>query len=220
MKKNLIFLTTLCCSAGAAPYYLPQPAGGALTPYDWQPTWRVDALYAIGSGHTIDTAGFRTGLELYNNGDSPIRHQFGTCVGPQWGTEHRHHIRRKLCTIPLTLGYTLNIGLTDNFFLFLGGKAGWALGHYKERSATHRISESCHGFTFAARGKGEALALQKRDVGGYISFSLAFIGVCSRRKQCRRIRRSFGILSYRYRRGVDGRIPLKGGLARVFGRAL
>ena len=152
MKKTLIYLTTLCCSAGAAPYYLPQPAGGALTPYDWQPTWRMDALYAIGSGPTIDTAGFRTGLELYNNGDSPIRHQFGTCVGPQWGTEHRHHIRRKLCTIPLTLGYTLNIGLTDNFFLFLGGKAGWALGHYKERSATHRISESCHGFTFAAGG--------------------------------------------------------------------
>lgn len=156
MKKALIYLTTLCCSAGAAPYYLPSPAGGALTPYDWQPTWRLDALYAIGDHHTPDTAGFRTGLELYNNRESGIRHQFGIGTAPQWGTGHHSHhgerLHQKLCTIPLTLGYTLNLGLTDHLFLFLGGKAGWALGHYKERSTTWRESESCHGFHFSAGG--------------------------------------------------------------------
>lgn len=156
MKKTLIPLTALCCTASAAPYYLPTPAGGALTPYDWQPTWRLDALYASGANHTPDTAGFRTGLELYSNGEAPIRHQFGICIAPQWGSENRHEhgerLRQRLSLFPLTAGYTLNIGLADNIFLFMGGKAGWAMGHYKEEGPDWHQSSSCHGFTFNAGG--------------------------------------------------------------------
>ena len=156
MKKALIYLTALCCSASAAPYYLPTPAAGALTAADWQPTWRIDALYGFGARHTPDTSGFRTGLELYSNRNSGIRHQFGFCVAPQWGTgSHTYHgepIHQSLCTIPLTFGYTLNIGLEEDVFLFLGGKAGWATGYYKENSPTRRDSGSCHGFTFSAGG--------------------------------------------------------------------
>lgn len=156
MKKILTYLTALCCTAGAAPYYLPQPPGGALTPYDWQPTWRMDMLCAIGAHHAPDTAGFRTGLELYSNATSPIRHQFGACVGPQWGNSHHicrgEHLHEHLCTIPLTLGYTLNLELMKGVFLYLGGKAGWAVGRYTRRGDTRRESGSHQGFTFAAGG--------------------------------------------------------------------
>lgn len=156
MKKALVYLSILCPSALAAPYYLTTPAGGGLTPYDWQPTQSLEGLYALGTGDTPDTAGFRYGLELYNNRADPIRHEFGINAAPQWGDGHRrrHDVRahQDLFLLPITAGYTLNIGLGEDIFLFLGGKAGWAVGHYKEKSHLHRESCTCNGFTFSAGG--------------------------------------------------------------------
>ena len=54
--------------------------------------------------------------------------------------------------MPMTAGYTLNIGLGESTFLYLGGKAGWAVGHYKEHSEIEHDSHSFNGFTFSAGG--------------------------------------------------------------------
>lgn len=156
MKKIPLYLLALCTAAGAAPYYLPTPPAGGLTPADWQPNWRLQGLYAVGAKHTPDTWGFRSGLELYSNEDSAIRHEFGINAAPQWGDGHRrrHDARahQDLFLLPITAGYTLNIGLGEDTFLFLGGKAGWAVGHYKEKSHLHRESTTCNGFTYSAGG--------------------------------------------------------------------
>lgn len=156
MKNTLICYALLCGSAAAAPYYLPSPQPGQLTPYDWQPTWRVDGLYAIGGSDTPDTWGFRTGFDLYSNGEARIRHQFSVHAAPQWGDGHRHRYEDRteqdLFHLPLTAGYTLNLGFTDEFFLFLGGKAGWAFGHYKEKGRLYHESKSYNGFTFTVGG--------------------------------------------------------------------
>lgn len=154
MKKALVYLSILCPSALAAPYYLTTPAGGGLTPYDWQPTQSLEGLYALGTGDTPDTAGFRYGLELYNNRADPIRHEFTLNAAPQWGNDHttRQHQRtsQHLFHLPATLGYTINIALSEPIFLMLGGKAGWAWGRYKEKSSSHHESDTYNGFTFSA----------------------------------------------------------------------
>ena len=156
MKKAFIYLTTLCCTAGAAPYYLPTPPAGGLSPYDWQPTYQVEAQYAVGAKHTPDTWGFRGSLQLYSNGDEQIRHEFGLNLAPQWGSGHcsRDSWRssQDLFLMPMTAGYTLNIGLGESTFLYMGGKAGWAVGRYKEHSEVYHESHSFNGFTFSAGG--------------------------------------------------------------------
>ncbi len=152
MKKSLITLCLLGSCASAAPYYLPTPAPGALTNYDWQPTVRLEGLYAIGASHTPDTAGFRLGQNLYSPGDSSIRHEFGMQIAPQWGSGHSHHCHQDIFMAPLTGGYTLNLGLTEDVYLYLGGKAGWAFGRLKDEAPTHRESGSFNGFTFSAGG--------------------------------------------------------------------
>ncbi len=156
MKCALLFLCLLGGCAAAAPYYLPTPQPGALTSADWQPTIRLEGLYAIGASHTPDTAGFRLGQNLYSSADSRIRHEFDMQVAPQWGSGHRtryaHRSHQDIFMAPLTGGYTLNLGLTDDVYLFLGGKAGWAFGHYKEKSDVHKESGSFNGFCFTAGG--------------------------------------------------------------------
>lgn len=165
MRKTLIYLSILCPSTLAAPYYLPAPPGGGLTPYDWQPTGSLEALYALGSGDTPDTAGFRCGLELYNNGEDAIRHEFSLHAAPQWGnghmTRHQHRASQHLCLVPATLGYTINIRITNPIFLMAGGKIGWAWGRYKEKSAIHHESGDCSGFTFSA-GAGIKIQCSER----------------------------------------------------------
>ena len=149
MKKKFILLCLLCGSASAAPYYLPTPEPGALTNEDWQPTIRLEGLYAIGASHTPDTVGFRLGQNLYSPGDSSIRHEFGIQIAPQWSTGDHH---QDIFLAPLTGGYTLNLGITDNIDIFLGGKAGWAFGHLKDNFPIHHDSGSFNGFTFSVGG--------------------------------------------------------------------
>lgn len=156
MKKIPLYLLCMCAAASAAPYYLPTPPGGGLTPYDWQPTHTLEGMYAIGTGHTPDTGGFRCGTQLYNTGAGDIRHEFGISIAPQWGSGHRsrddYRARQNLFLMPASLGYTLNINLVDSLFLTLGGRGGWAWGHYRERSDVHRESGSFNGFSFSAGG--------------------------------------------------------------------
>ncbi len=161
MKKLLIFLSCFSAAASAAPYYLATPPGGGLTPADWQPTYSLEGLYAVGQKNTPDTAGFRGGLELYSNGDAGIRHEFSVQIAPQWGNGHRHRDEARasqhLFLAPVTLGYTLNIAIAEPVFLTMGGKAGYAWGHYKESAASHHESGACGGFTFSA---GAGLRIQ------------------------------------------------------------
>lgn len=156
MKKTLLFLCLMSGAVSAAPYYLPTPPAGGLMPYDWQPTWRLEGLYAVGASHTPDTWGVRGSMQLYSNGESQIRHEFGLNLAPQWGDGHRHRdgwrANQDLFLMPLTAGYTLNLELGKDTFIFLGAKAGWAWGHYKERSKVHHESGSFNGFTFSAGG--------------------------------------------------------------------
>lgn len=154
MKKTPLYLLSMCAVASAAPYYLPTPPGGGLTPYDWQPDKSLEGLYAIGARHTPDTGGFRCGLQLFNTGTGSIRHEFTASVAPQWGSGHRNRYeqraRQNIFLMPATMGYTLNINLAGDLFLSLGGRAGWAWGHYKEHSPAHRESGSFSGFSFSA----------------------------------------------------------------------
>lgn len=156
MKTTLFCLCLLAGSAAAAPYYLPSPQPGALTDADWQPTNRLEGLYAIGASHTPDTAGFRLGQSLYSPADSSIRHEFSLQIAPQWGsghrTRHEHRSHQDIFLAPLTGGYTLNLGITEDIYLCLGGKAGWAFGHYKEKSSVCKESGYVNGFTFSAGG--------------------------------------------------------------------
>lgn len=156
MKKHLVSLFTLCSSAVAAPYYLPGPQPGALTPYDWQPTTRLEALYAIGTSDTPDTWGFRTGIDLYSSGESPVRHEFCVNLAPQWGDGHEHHVegrvKQNLFHMPLTVGYDLNLNLFQNVFLFVGGKFGWAFGRYEEEHRRFRNRDSYNGVTYSLGG--------------------------------------------------------------------
>lgn len=164
MKKVYSLIATLAALAGsatAAPYYMPQPAGGALTPYDIQPVFSIEALYNVTQNKDYpDTYGARLNLSLYNNGESSVRHQVSISAGYEYGRERMEYegIRYKDCleSLPLTLGYDINISLTDNIMLDLGAKAGYAFGTETLRLTSpstlmgrHEVSENMQGFTYS-----------------------------------------------------------------------
>lgn len=178
MKKVLSLVALLGALAGtasAAPYYMPTPAGGALTPYDWQPVYSIDGVYSISDRDSApDTCGARLGFSLYSSGIGSVRHQFTILAGYEEGTEHSsfdigEEIAKydvDLYRIPLTLGYDINLGLTDNVFIDLGVKAGYAWGtvesKVKEAGAYTGYSTREHlgGFTF---GLGAGVKVQCSD---------------------------------------------------------
>ena len=197
MKKVLSLVTLLAALAGAAsaaPYYLPSPAGGALTPYDWQPVYSVEAAYNFAEGDVApDTYGARLNFSLYNNAASSVRHQFGITLGYEQGdhdvsvpyndTDSKLNVELK--RIPLTLGYDINLGITDSVFIDLGAKAGYAWGsidstitedgNYEGAS----VKENLGGFTFSL---GAGVKVQCSDSVyvklGY-EFSRTFFGKIS-----------------------------------------
>lgn len=161
MKKTLSLACLLALFAGAAhaaPYYLPQPAGGALIPYDMQPVYSLEGLYNWTARHGLpDTAGGRLRFNLYNNAESTVRHQFSIAAGYEAGRRSAspadlgslYHgllaeplgeylpgvpevesasIRLELEKLPITLGYDLNIALTDHLLLDFGARGGYAFG--------------------------------------------------------------------------------------------
>lgn len=154
MKKLLSFLTTLAALAGsasAADYVLPYNQPGALTPADWQPTYNIEALYAMGEHKLLDTWGVRGSFNLYDSGEDTIRHQFSINVAGEYGTDSKTyedwHEDLSMWMVPVTAGYDLNLGLNDHVFLDLGAKAGWATGGVEVKYNGGKDKVDFNGFT-------------------------------------------------------------------------
>ena len=126
MKKLLSTMTLLGALSGAAsalPYYTAVPAGGELTPYDAQPVYSIDALYTIGAGDVdLDMWGVRGSFNLYSSGEATFRHQASINISPQWGDENE----ADFFALPLTVGYDVNIELTDDVLFYMGAQAGYS----------------------------------------------------------------------------------------------
>ncbi len=154
MKKALSILTTLAALAGsasAAGYVLPTNTPGALTPADWQPTYNIEGLYAIGEDEMMDTWGVRGSFSLYDSGMDTVRHQFSLNLGAEFGSDSETYdgLKEKanLWMVPITAGYDVNIGVTDNVFIDLGVKAGWTIGEIEVKWNKQKDSADFDGFT-------------------------------------------------------------------------
>lgn len=134
MKKILSIVTllgTLSGAASAAPYYSAVPAGGDLTPNDVQPVYTIEGIYSIANDSgDPDMWGVRAGLSLYSNGSDSVRHQFNLNLAAQWGEEDYNYGGYSYSTdffmLPVTVGYDLNLELTDDVLFYFGGKIGYA----------------------------------------------------------------------------------------------
>lgn len=166
MKKLLSTMTLLGALSGvasAAPYYTAVPAGGALTPYDAQPVYSIDALYSIGAGDSdLDMWGVRGSFNLYNSGEATFRHQANINVAAQWGdlddTNCYDHpsCNTDVFMLPITVGYDLNIEMTDKVLLYVGAKAGYSWAHV---DSSHGDADE-GGFTWSV---GAGLKIQCSD---------------------------------------------------------
>lgn len=153
MKKVLSLVTLLGVLSGAAtaaPYVLPSNQPGALTPYDIQPVYSVEGLYAIADdSDDPDTAGVRLSFSLYSDAASDVRHQLKLSVAPMWGSEeYEDGCDMDLFMAPVTVGYEANIELTDSTLLYLGAKAGYAWAEFEDGD----YSANTGGFTFSVGG--------------------------------------------------------------------
>lgn len=165
MKKLLSVVTLLGALAGAAsaaPYVLPAPAGGALTPYDWQPVYSIEGLYSFAAdSEDPDMPGIRGSFSLYSNAESRVRHQFNINVGYMSGDIKEDGWKQDLELIPLTLGYNINLGLADSVFVYLGAKAGYAWAKEEVTSPKNdKWSDSSGGFTYSV---GAGIKVQCSD---------------------------------------------------------
>ncbi|MBQ2813637.1 MAG: outer membrane beta-barrel protein [Akkermansia sp.] len=152
MKKLLSLASILAVLAGtasAAPYYLPTPQSGALTSYDMQPVYAIDALYSIGDDDMVDTYGVRGSFNLYNDAEGTFRHQFNISVGYEMGDETISAYDVEVWQVPVMGGYDLNIELIDDVFLTVGGKAGYTFGEFEIDKVD---SNGFNGFTFRVGG--------------------------------------------------------------------
>ncbi len=156
MKKFLTsaaIVAALASVASAAPYVLPSPQPGALTPYDMQPMWGLDAVYTIAGDHDMpDMYGARLSFNLYSSGEDTVRHQFNLNVTPQFGSETIDGVKNQLFMVPMTAGYDLNLEITDDVLFYAGGKAGYALTHAVSKFDGDRETEDDGGFTFSVGG--------------------------------------------------------------------
>lgn len=180
MKKVLslvIALGALACTASAAPYYTATPTPGALTPYDWQPVYSIEGAYNfVNQSELPNTYGLRANFSLYNSGENSVRHQFGITLGYEQGAHSTDYLfpylndvklktRRELYRIPLTLGYDINLGITDNVFIDLGAKGGYAWGSLEDSIKT---TGSLYGASYKADLSGFTYGL---GVGVKVQFS-------------------------------------------------
>lgn len=187
MKKSFTVLSLLGALAGtasAAPYVLPSPQPGALTPYDWQPVYAIEGLYSIGDGDDApDTYGIRGSFNLYNNAESTVRHQFNVNVGFETGDETFSDaygsVNVDMWKLPVTVGYDINLAITDSVLLYAGGKAGYAWGNIELDSEGVTSDDTVGGFTFSVGG---GLKIQCSDAvyvkAGY-EFTRTYFDDCS-----------------------------------------
>lgn len=155
MKKVLSLVALLGAlggAASAAPYYLPSPAGGELTAYDWQPVYSIEGLYNFATEkNDANTYGARLVFSLYSNAMSTVRHEFSLSAGYEGGTEKNREVHVEATRMPLMLGYDANVGLTDHVFLDFGVKAGyaWREADIKDKTLCTSDDFFTGGFTFA-----------------------------------------------------------------------
>ena len=157
MKKLLsltALLGVLSGAATAAPYVLPSHQPGALTPYDMQPVYSIEGLYAIADdSDDPNTAGVCVSFSLYSDAADTVRHQAKLSVAPMWGSEdYENQTSVDLFMMPVTLGYEMNIELTDMTLIYLGAKAGYAWGNIDSKGEGVSDSDSTGGFTFSVGG--------------------------------------------------------------------
>ena len=130
MKKLIAtsaILAALAGTASAAPYVLPSQQTGALTANDVQPVYTLDAVIALGDGADVpDMYGPRLALNLYNDHNDTFTHAFNLSVSALWGSEDTEGFDIDYFMLPLTIGYDLNIEVTDKLDFYVGGKAGYA----------------------------------------------------------------------------------------------
>ena len=157
MKKALSILITLSALAGsasAAGYVLAPNAPGVLTPSDWQPTYNIEGLYAIGEDEMPDTWGVRGSFSLYDNGMDSIRQQVSFNIGAEFGSDSEiigsYKVKTDLWKLPVTAGYDINLGVTDSVFIDFGIKAGWAVGEVTSKVEGFKIRTDYDGFTMGA----------------------------------------------------------------------
>ncbi len=175
--SSLTLLGALAGAAAAAPYVLPSPQPGALTPYDVQPVYGIEGFYSIEEGKGLpNTYGVRGSFNLYDSGIGTFRHQFDINVAGAWGSDGVHlpeilpntaarltdyRADLDLFLLPITMGYNLNIELFDSVMLYMGGKAGYAWSHGKITASgktnsglnfSESRSMSKGGFTYSVGG--------------------------------------------------------------------
>ncbi len=165
MKKVLSLIALLGMTVGtasAAPYHLATPTYGAIVSHDWQPVYSLEGIYNFSDRDEVpDTAGARLNLSLYSDAAEKLRHQFGLTLGFDSGKDKENGTRTTLTRLPLTLGYDLNIRLTDHVLLDLGAKAGYAWGKVEDRGADGISNDDeVGGFTF---GLGAGIKVQCSD---------------------------------------------------------
>lgn len=145
-------------TAMASPYYMAQPAGGALTPYDIQPVYSLEGIYSFADDGP-DTYGARLNLSLYSDAVSTVRHQFSISAGYSYGSESgyidTYGYDLDITHMPITIGYDLNFELTDHMMIDLGAKVGYAFGKMTLDSYSPvegiggTVTEHMGGFTYA-----------------------------------------------------------------------
>ncbi len=161
MKRILSTISLLAALAGtasAAPYVMPPNQYGALTPYDIQPAFGIEALYSIAQeDNTPDSYGVRGSFNMYDSGEGTFRHQFNLNVAALWGSDdivYEDGFKEDvdLFLVPVTMGYNLNIALSDNVFLYLGAKAGYAWARTEYSSEEFSDGTDGNGFTYSVGG--------------------------------------------------------------------
>ncbi len=149
----MIMLGALAGTASAAPYVLPSPQTGDLTPYDWQPVYSIEGIYSIAENGDPDTYGVRGSFNLYSSAEGTFRHQFNLNIAPAWGSESYTlagvDIDTDLFIMPITAGYNLNIEVLEDTFLYVGAKAGYAWATVDVSTPVGSADDSAGGFTFS-----------------------------------------------------------------------
>lgn len=153
---QILMAGALSGAACAAPYVLPSSQTGALTPWDMQPVYAIEGLWGIARhSDEPDMWGPRLSFSLYSDAESAVRHHLSLNVAAMWGSKSRYEWSGRsetdLFMLPVTVGYDVNIELSERVLLYVGGKAGYAWGSADSTLHTpygdFRHDSSSGGFT-------------------------------------------------------------------------
>ena len=125
MKKLLSLVALMGMMVGtasAAPYYLSQPASGAITPYDWQPVYSLEGIYNFSDKDKMpDTVGARLNFSLYNDAVSSVRHQFTVSLGFDRGEDEKGAFdKESVGGFTFGLGAGIKVKCSDSIYVKVG----------------------------------------------------------------------------------------------------